>query len=504
MKLTSKRCLGLFTLGLILYSCSTGMETGGWYEVSSEQQEGIFIPGNMTSRGKCAGTFYVNQGKRYAEKTAVEVKAGLGKTKMVFPDGQELAIRVKAYEAPACEELPEVRLYTQPRYEVRESLDQHFGQARGFWSSYPCKHGESFGVTFGRKTTEILSLKDQVDLSLDIYTPVGDEASGKRPLILLIHGGAFFNGDKHDPAFVAWCRHFASLGYVAASVNYRLGFRPTRSEIQRAGYRAVQDANAALRYLVSRKDELRIDPDLVFVAGTSSGGITALNVSYMTEKDRPEATRSGKQGDEGPIDAVNPGCRAPFGIRAVGNMWGAVNDLGILRNQRIPVISFHGENDPIVPYKCGYPFQNLLGSLNVGHLLFDQMYGSFEIDRELKQQGVHTELHVYPTDKHGMHMDDDGSLNQLFYAIEEKLTAFFSGEMESEPVSLTADPADPQLLHINPTHIRRSYWSLQGGVFRSTSGDQARILLFPDAAEASVTVSGDYLSGMTFHQTLAL
>lgn len=504
MKLTSKRCLGLFALGLILYSCSTGMETGGWYEVSSEQQEGIFIPGNMTSRGKCTGTFYVDQGKRYAEKTAVEVKAGLGKTKMVFPDGQELAIRVKAYEAPACEELPEVRLYTQPRYEVRESLDQHFGQARGFWSSYPCKHGESFGVTFGRKTAEILSMKDQVDLSVDIYTPVGDEASGKRPLILLIHGGAFFNGDKHDPAFVAWCRHFASLGYVAASVNYRLGFRPTRSEIQRAGYRAVQDANAALRYLVSRKDELRIDPDLVFVAGTSSGGITALNVSYMTEKDRPEATRSGKQGDEGPIDAVNPGCRAPFGIRAVGNMWGAVNDLGILRNQRIPVISFHGENDPIVPYKCGYPFQNLLGSLNVGHLLFDQMYGSFEIDRQLKQQGVHTELHVYPTDKHGMHMDDDGSLNQLFYTIEEKLTAFFSGEMESEPVSLTADPADPQLLHINPTHIRRSYWSLQGGVFRSTSGDQARILLFPDAAEASVTVSGDYLSGMTFHETLAL
>ena len=503
MNTTPNRCLGLLALGLILYSCSTGMETGGWYEVSGDQQEGIFIP-DQQARGTCSGTFYVDQGKRYAEKLAVEVKAGLGKTKMVFPDGQEQVIRFKAYEAPAYEELPEVRLYTQPQYEVQESLDQPVGKARGFWSSYPCKHGESFGVTFGRKTAELLSMKDQVDVSVDIYTPIGDEEQGLRPLILFIHGGAFFNGDKHDPAFVAWCRHFASLGYVAASVNYRLGFRPTRSEIQRAGYRAVQDANAALRYLVNRREELHIDPDLVFVAGTSSGGITALNVSYMMAKDRPAATRSGKQGDDGPIDALNPDCQAHFGIRAVGNLWGAVNDLGILQNQRIPVISFHGENDPIVPYTCGYPFQNLLGSLNVGHLLFDQMYGSYEIDRQLKQQGVHTELYPYPTDKHGMHMDDDGSLNQLFYTIEEKLTTFFSSEMESEPVCLTQDPADPQLLHINPAHIRHGYWSLQGGVFRSTASDQARILLFPDRTDASVSVSGDYLSGMTFHETLSL
>lgn len=500
---TLKRCLGLAALFLILYSCSTGMETGVMYEVSTDRQEGIFIP-DQQARGTCSGTFYVDEGKLYAEKVPVTVKAGMGKTKMVFPDGQEEAIRFKAYEAPAYEELPEVRLYTQPQYEVQESLDQPVGKVRGFWSSYPCKHGENFGVTFGRKTTELLSMKDEVALSADIYTPVGDTGKGLRPLIVFIHGGAFFNGDKHDPAFVAWCRHFASLGYVAASVNYRLGFRPTRSEIQRAGYRAVQDANAAIRYLVSRREELRIDPDLVFVAGTSSGGITALNVSYMTEKDRPAATRSGKQGDEGPLDAVNPDCQAHFGIRAVGNLWGAVNDLGILQNQRIPVISFHGENDPIVPYKAGYPFQNLLGSLNVNHLLFDQMYGSWEIDRQLQQQGVHTELYAYPTDKHGMHMDDDGSLNQVFYTIEEKLTAFFSSEMESEPVSLTRDPADPQLVHVNPAHISHGYWSLQGGVFRATASDQARILLFPDTTDASVTVSGDYLSGMTFHETLAL
>ena len=76
--------------------------------------------------------------------------------------------------------------------------------------------------------------------------------------------------------------------------------------------------------------------------------------------------------------------------------------------------------------------------------------------------------------------------------------------MESEPVSLTRDKADPQLVHINPAHIGHCYWSLQGGVFRSISSDGARILLLPDAADASVTVSGDYRSGMTFHETLSL
>jgi poly(3-hydroxybutyrate) depolymerase len=508
---------------LFLFSCSTGMETGELYEVSTEQESGIFIP-DMEEHGHCSGIFYMDCGNLYAEKIQVVVNAGPKKLTMVFPGGEKKEVSVEAYQKPEYKDLPEVRLYTKPAYKVKESLDEHYGQGRGFWSSYPCAHGENFAITFGRKTAELFSMKDDVDLTMDVYTPVGDKRNPPRPLFLMIHGGAFFNGDKRDEEFVEWCRYFASLGYVAASINYRLGFRPTHNEIQRAGYRAVQDANAAIRYLINQK-ELNINPELVFVSGTSAGAITALNVAFMSDDDRPAITKGGRLGDEGRIDAINPEVAGSFEVRAVGNMWGAVYDLKMLGNQSTPVISFHGEGDPIVPYRSGYPFQQmlldaiddfgswfdedgvihgLLGSINPNRLLFDQMYGSYGIDRELRRNNVNTEIHAFPIDKHSLHLDEDGGMNERFNLIQDGLTAFFSSEMESRPVSIAKDDADPQLISINPTHVKHCYWSIEGGVFRSISDNKARVLLFPDAPNTSVTIQGDYDSSMTFKETIEL
>lgn len=508
---------------LLLFSCSTGMETGELYEVSTGQESGIFIP-EIEEHGHCSGSFYMDRGNLYAEKLQVKVNALPNNLSMVFPSGEKKEISVKAYQKPEYQDLPEVRFYTKPAYKVKESLDELYGQGRGFWASYPCAHGENFAITFGRKTPELFSMKDDIELTMDVYTPVGDEGNPPRPLFLMIHGGAFFNGDKRDEEYVEWCRYFASLGYVAASINYRLGFRPTHNEIQRAGYRAAQDANAAIRYLLNKK-ELNINPELVFVSGTSAGAITALDVAFMSESDRPAITKGGRLGDEGGIDAINPEAASSFEIRAVGNMWGAVCDLKMLSNQRIPVISFHGEGDPIVPYRSGYPFQQmllsalddfgswfnedgiiygLLGSFNPNRLLFGQMYGSYGIDRELRRNHVHTEIHTYPIDKHSLHLDEDGNMNERFTVIRDKLTAFFSSEMESRPVSIARDDLDPQLIRINPTHVRRCYWTIEGGVFRSISGSKARVLLFPDAPTTSVTIQGDYDSKMTFKETIEL
>jgi len=57
--------------------------------------------------------------------------------------------------------------------------------------------------------------------TMDIYQPTGDTHT-KRPLLIYIHGGAFYAGDKGTPDCVDFCTHFAQKGYVAVSVNYRL------------------------------------------------------------------------------------------------------------------------------------------------------------------------------------------------------------------------------------------------------------------------------------------
>src|SRR6478609_8601055 len=55
-------------------------------------------------------------------------------------------------------------------------------------------------------------------ITLDAYVPTAHTT--KRPVIMLVHGGAWRGGDKSN--FVDDGTKLAALGYVAFSVNYRL------------------------------------------------------------------------------------------------------------------------------------------------------------------------------------------------------------------------------------------------------------------------------------------
>ena len=70
----------------------------------------------------------------------------------------------------------------------------------------------------------------------------------------------------------------------------------------------------------------RINPDWVFTWGTSAGAITALNVAFMKDANRPESVTK-----EGKINKLAPICTETFHVKAVANMWGAVHDTAIKR-----------------------------------------------------------------------------------------------------------------------------------------------------------------------------
>lgn len=59
-----------------------------------------------------------------------------------------------------------------------------------------------------------------MDLKLDVYKPANN--TKKKPAILLIHWGGFSGGDKSDVNIVNLANYFASRGWVAFSINYRL------------------------------------------------------------------------------------------------------------------------------------------------------------------------------------------------------------------------------------------------------------------------------------------
>lgn len=106
---------------------------------------------------------------------------------------------------------------------------------------------------------------------VDVYVP---KTPGPHPLILYIHGGGWVSGHtRHSGAFADFPKVLASLaaeGFTVASLEYRLSGEARYPA-------ALQDSNAALRFLRAHAAQYRIDPKRVGVWGGSAGGhLTAL------------------------------------------------------------------------------------------------------------------------------------------------------------------------------------------------------------------------------------
>ena len=284
--------------------------------------------------------------------------------------------------------------YTKPAYEVTVERDIPYSTAMGYWTHSP--------VGDKRTTSKLLfhsGTPKPVTLEMDIYLPKDDEASS-RPLLLMMHGGSFFIGNKQEKGQSGWCEYFASLGYVAASIDYRLGFHPVKSEVRQAEQRALEDAEAALEYLLGRKD-LRIDPERIFAAGTSAGAITALNLAY--------------------------GPHPKFRIRAIANLWGSVHDLAVLERASVPILSFQSTSDPLMPYEKGYPVRKL-GSLT--GIVSDYMYGTHAIYEKAVSLGIRAEHHPCTETRHCLHLDDSLQYTPRFAEIRDAMAEFFAAELE--------------------------------------------------------------------------
>ena len=93
---------------------------------------------------------------------------------------------------------------------------------------------------------------------LDLYIPYSES---KCPLIIWVHGGAWYAGSKDDYAPL----DYLSDGYAVASINYRLsqhGLFPAQ----------IEDCKAAVRWLHAHAENYNLDPDHFGAWGTSAGG----------------------------------------------------------------------------------------------------------------------------------------------------------------------------------------------------------------------------------------
>lgn len=229
-------------------------------------------------------------------------------------------------------------------------------------------------------------------LNLDIYMPAHAGANRKYPLFLMIHGGGFKEGDKQEMA--SHCSLLADSGYIGVSINYRLGWSGGGDTRKCEGdtlaeysslYRAVQDANAALRFLVSKQQEYHIDTSRIYIGGGSVGGTIAMYTHYV-----PASKATGLLPDEskrlGQLNEGDNPIRDSFTIKGILNLWGGMGDSTLItRANAVPTIFFHGTADPLSPYDIGREFSCAV---------YPVALGSACLSRQLARYGVPYQLYL--------------------------------------------------------------------------------------------------------------
>jgi acetyl esterase/lipase len=206
----------------------------------------------------------------------------------------------------------------------------------------------------------------QQSLKLDIFFPPDVEPGKNYPMVMLIHGGTFLNGSKGN--LTAHCKQLADSGFVAVSIDYRLGWnvfsalggcdKVDVNSLTQANYRAMQDTHAAMRFLVANADKYHIDTKWLFIGGGSAGAITALDVAYMTQKFANDKLAYAVS-TLGNIDTASNTYTNKFKIKGICDMWGALPDSTLItKKNALPTIFYHGTADKTVPYNRGYYMPN--------------------------------------------------------------------------------------------------------------------------------------------------
>ncbi|MBO4645753.1 MAG: alpha/beta hydrolase [Bacteroidales bacterium] len=404
---------------------------------------------------------------------------------------QEGALNFKRYRAPYF--VTYKKRYHEEFFEYSVRKNVEYGKASGYWVSNPTST-KKYGKIIAEGLFSTLD-KKELSLKMDLYFPEGDYLNA-RPLIMFIHGGGFYIGDKEDNPIVLWCQHYAKMGYVVASINYRMGFKPSKESIERCGYRATQDAHAAMRFLIHHKDQYHIDPNYIFVAGSSAGGITTLNLAFMRNANRPETSYGGVLlPDLGNIESSGNSLKENFNIRCICNMWGAVHDINVINNSRTSIISFHGDADKVVPYDYDVPFKDI--KLGISKVFFNKMYGSAQIHKRAKALGYREELHTFPGLGHAPHTDENDKPTDKFWYIQQNMDRFFYKEFV--PTELEITPVGGQQYTINATDYKQIHWRATGGVILSQNGNSVRVMWFGDASQHHLEASGYLKNGAIFY-----
>jgi acetyl esterase len=194
-------------------------------------------------------------------------------------------------------------------------------------------------------------------LNMCIFDPNGLRTGDSRPCFLVIHGGGWrrFTAERFYP----FAAHFANLGLVGISINYRLLKEGSDVTV----FDCVKDGRSAVRYVRSHAAELGIDPNKIVVSGGSAGGqIAACTALCQGIDDKSDETSISCMPDA--LVLYFPALELhglPQSDANPGNAdWKEISPLQLVRPGMPPTIIFQGTADKLAPFKVAQEFQDAM------------------------------------------------------------------------------------------------------------------------------------------------
>ncbi len=130
-----------------------------------------------------------------------------------------------------------------------------------------------------RVESDVAYLPEDRKEKADLYFPKVIPQGSRLPVVIIIHGGGFNDGDKAKSREVNYGVNLANHGYVGMSIDYKL----RKMQGQVTWPQNLHDAKTAVRWLRKNAERLSIDPDRIGVMGSSAGG----NLAAMLAVTRP-------------------------------------------------------------------------------------------------------------------------------------------------------------------------------------------------------------------------
>ena len=234
------------------------------------------------------------------------------------------------------------------------------------------------------------------ELKLHLFEPKGFKSTDKRPVFVAIHGGGWVG--MGPERFYPFAAHFADLGMVGISIEYRLASR--KQGTGTTPFECVKDARSAIRYIRDHAAELGIDPGRVIACGGSAGGHLAVSTALfdaVNEEGEPTQTSALPQALVLLFPVIDTSSKG-YGNALIGPRWQEIDPLHHVRKGLPPTLVFHGTGDTTTPFE-----------------------GAKSFHEAMLAAGNHCELVVNEGGKHGYLMRDRTLFDETLQRTEQFL-----------------------------------------------------------------------------------